>query len=39
VVIWRPAEMVLYDWLPMLRRRALYRRLASSRVVVNRLAD
>jgi hypothetical protein len=39
VVIWRPAEMVLYDWLPMLRRRALYRRLASSRVVVNLLAD
>jgi hypothetical protein len=36
VVIWRPAEMVLYDWLPMLRRRTLYRRLATSRVVVKR---
>jgi len=36
VVIWRPAEMVLYDWLPMVRRRTVYRRLASSRVIVSR---
>lgn len=36
VVIWRPAEMVLYDWLPMYRRRTLYRRLAAARVTVNR---
>ena len=35
VVIWRPAEMVLYDWVPMLRRRTLYRRLADSRVIVS----
>lgn len=32
VVIWRPAEMFLYDWLPILRRRKLYRRLAAARV-------
>lgn len=36
VVIWRPAEMFLYDWLPMLRRRTLYRRLASARVTVRK---
>ncbi|MCO5091882.1 hypothetical protein [Bosea sp. (in: a-proteobacteria)] len=34
VVIWRPAEMFLYDWLPILRRRRLYRRLAQARVEV-----
>lgn len=34
VVIWRPAEMFLYDWLPLLRRRRLYRRLAEARVTV-----
>jgi hypothetical protein len=34
VVIWRPAEMFLYDWLPILRRRRLYRRLAEARVEV-----
>ncbi|ANY77390.1 hypothetical protein BB934_03430 [Microvirga ossetica] len=39
VVIWRPAEMVLYDWLPMVRRRTLYRRLAAARVVVNRSVE
>ncbi len=34
VVIWRPAEMFLYDWLPLLRRQRLYRRLATARVTV-----
>jgi hypothetical protein len=34
VVIWRPAEMFLYDWLPLLRRQRLYRRLAEARVTV-----
>jgi len=34
VVIWRPAEMFLYEWLPILRRRRLYQRLAAARVVV-----
>ncbi|MDP3318492.1 MAG: hypothetical protein Q8S58_05130, partial [Bosea sp. (in: a-proteobacteria)] len=34
VVIWRPAEMFLYDWLPLLRRRRLYQRLAEARVTV-----
>lgn len=32
VVIWRPAEIFLYDWLPMVRRRKLYQRLANARV-------
>lgn len=34
VVIWRPAEMFLYDWVPMLRRRNIYQRLAASKVNV-----
>jgi hypothetical protein len=34
VVIWRPAEIFLYDWLPLVRRRKLYRRLAGSIVSV-----
>lgn len=34
VVIWRPAEMFLYDWLPLLRRRRLFQRLADARVTV-----
>lgn len=39
VVIWRPAEMFLYDWLPLVRRRKLYRRLARAPVTVCRAAD
>jgi hypothetical protein len=38
VVIWRPAEMFLYDWLPLLRRKRLYRRLAEARVTVRIMA-
>lgn len=34
VVLWRPVEMCLYDWLPLVRRRKLYRRLASATVTV-----
>ncbi len=34
VVIWRPAEMFLYDWLPLVRRKRLFRRLADARVTV-----
>jgi hypothetical protein len=34
VVIWRPAEMFLYDWLPLIRRRKLYHRLANAMVTV-----
>jgi hypothetical protein len=34
VVLWRPVEMCLYDWLPFVRRRKLYRRLAASQVTV-----
>lgn len=35
VVLWRPAEMCLYDWLPMVRRKKLYRRLAEAVVTVS----
>lgn len=34
VVLWRPVEMCLYDWLPLVRRRSLYRRLAAATVAV-----
>lgn len=34
VVIWRPAEMFLYDWLPLLRRKRLFQRLANAEVIV-----
>jgi hypothetical protein len=34
VVIWRPAEMFLYDWVPIVRRRSLFRRLAAATVIV-----
>ncbi|KPF71046.1 hypothetical protein IP69_08140 [Bosea sp. AAP35] len=34
VVIWRPAEMFLYDWLPLLRRKRLYQRLAEAKVTI-----
>jgi hypothetical protein len=32
VAIWRPAEIFLYDWIPIARQRRLYRRLASCEV-------
>ena len=34
VVIWRPAEMFLYDWLPIARRKRLYERVAEARVTL-----
>ena len=34
VANWRPAEIFLYDWLPLARRRDLYRRLGAARVEV-----
>jgi hypothetical protein len=34
VANWRPIEIFLYDWWPILRRRNLYRRLAKARVDV-----
>ena len=34
VAIWRPAEIFLYDWLPISKRRTLFRRLAQARVTV-----
>lgn len=38
VANWRPAEIFLYDWLPLARRRDLYRRLAAARVEIRPLA-
>jgi hypothetical protein len=32
VVLWRPAELLLYDWWPVRRRMQLYRRLEEARV-------
>jgi hypothetical protein len=34
VANWKPAEIFLYDWLPLTRRRDLYRRLAAARVEI-----
>jgi len=34
VALWRPMEIFLYDWWPIARRRALYRRLAAAEVRV-----
>lgn len=36
VAMWRPAEIFLYDWLPITRRRRLFRRLAAAEVEVRR---
>ena len=37
VANWRPLEIFLYDWAPIVRRRALYRRLAGARVELRRV--
>lgn len=34
VVIWRPAEIFLYDWLPIARRKRLYQRLSEAQVAI-----
>ena len=34
VAIWRPAEIFLYEWIPMARQRALYQRLSRADVDV-----
>lgn len=34
VANWRLLEIFLYDWWPIVRRRALYRRLAAARVEI-----
>ena len=39
VANWRPLEIFLYDWWPILRRLRLYRRLATARVVISRLDE
>ena len=35
VANWRPIEIFLYDWWPILRRRNLFRRLAAAEVIVS----
>jgi hypothetical protein len=34
LALWRPAEMLAYDWVPLVRKRRLYERLAKVRVYV-----
>jgi hypothetical protein len=34
IALWRPTELLVYDWVPLLRRRRLYERLAGIRVLV-----
>ncbi len=34
LALWRPAEMLAYEWVPLWRKRRLYERLARMRVVV-----
>ncbi|MCE9523136.1 MAG: hypothetical protein K8S25_11985 [Alphaproteobacteria bacterium] len=38
VANWRPLEIFLYDWWPLVRRRNLYRRLAAAKVELKPLA-
>jgi hypothetical protein len=38
IALWRPTEMLAYEWIPLVRRRRLYERLAGMRVAV-RTAD
>ena len=33
--VWRPAEMLAYEWLPLHRRRRLYERLSTVRVTAH----
>jgi hypothetical protein len=39
VAIWRPSEIFLYDWPPLLRRRTLFQRLMQARVTVESAAN
>ena len=39
VANWRPLEIFLYDWWPLVRRRNLYRRLAAAQVELKPLAS
>jgi len=34
VLMWKPAEMFMYDWMPILRRRRLFERLAAAHVEI-----
>lgn len=38
VALWRPMEIFLYEWWPILRERNLYRRLARAEVIVRPIA-
>jgi hypothetical protein len=35
IALWRPLEVLLYEWVPLYRRRRLYERLARLRVFVH----
>lgn len=37
VALWRPAELLLYDWIPIRRRLRLYERLAASEVEIKQM--
>lgn len=39
LMLWRPAETLLYDWIPLHRKRRLYERLRGIRVTVNEEAS
>ncbi|MCB1502061.1 MAG: hypothetical protein KDK07_20130 [Bauldia sp.] len=39
VALWRPMEIFLYEWWPILRERNLYRRLAAAGVAVKPIGD
>ncbi|MCB1734078.1 MAG: hypothetical protein H6981_05850 [Gammaproteobacteria bacterium] len=39
VAMWRPLELYLYDWWPILRRRRVYQRLSNSRVELTPARD
>jgi len=39
VANWRPLEIFLYEWWPLIRRRDLYRRLSAAGFEIRRLAD
>jgi hypothetical protein len=34
IALWRPTEMLAYEWIPLVRKRRLYERLAGMRVAV-----
>lgn len=39
VIVWRPAEIFLYDWMPIRKQRKLFKRLARAQVVIAPYSD